>query len=45
MKALILIIIELNGVSECLFFTAVSYLLDSLQYKQFLVPSIDSSSC
>ena len=26
-------------------FTVVSYLLDSLQYKQFLVPFIDSGSC
>ena len=25
-------------------FTVVSYLLDSLQYKQFLVPFIDSGS-
>ena len=30
--------------SKSFFFTALSYLQDSLQYKQFLVPFIDSSS-
>ena len=45
MKALILTIIELNLASKGLsFFTGLSYLRDSLRYKQFLVPFIDSSS-
>ena len=45
MKTLILTIIVLNLVSKGLsFFTVLSYLQESLRYKQFLVPFIDSSS-
>ena len=45
MKALILTIIALNLVSKGLsFFAVLSYLQESLRYKQFLVPFIGSSS-
>ena len=46
MKALTLTIHDCTKFSQqrSFFFTVLSYLRDSLRYKQFLVPFIDSSS-